>query len=1295
MVARTLRVAVLGSACWAAAATAQTVPGDGLLFSLSGEHGTTAEIGQGGTAPLLVSKVGTTPDGRIGKALRPASGFSLAWPAPGNMYAQRGTLSFFFRAGSPVGATPFPIFRAGGSDGTSWDMTFLRIDWNGHGFDAFVTDTGLARTRVSFRVAKTPSPGAWTHIAFAWDERSGVRLWIDGVAVARNDRKAVYDAGLFGFGPFQRVIAPYKVESTYNYLRTGDIDEVRVYDHALDDAAVVRLAQADTAPVIAQPARALTDPAVRADWAQRYGWNQRNAPLYLAAPVTAIRKVEFTDTRDQKEKMFRGADGIRETTWPGVYNRSRLLGRHDYFELPDWNVYATGGQHYTLSLPDEAWNRVEINGRAYGTLARDSGDGAATVLTRAAGLERTSTQLGNERHGGVIRFDNAAQETPIEEIGVYHVDPGSVPTGLASFDYVVDPTADPSAYPPLDDVRAHIAGRFVADERRIAVALPAGAPRRPAFASAGATMPIVHILVPGDFRDTSRIGQGGRFSYGAVNLGGGLDGVAIDLRALKVTAGADGLVPLNIRVKDPTWDDRDLLDINVAVKPGEARTVWLDTRDRILPEGASLHIVIASAAPDFDAAALAGTHVRLVYKPAAAAKAEHVADRLEQARDNLAFLVEEQPNTSTYPIFTRFARDVGDVLRVDPDNAVARAYWVEKNPDQPYAPLTLPPAPAGVPLWAFRQTEDLKLYRQFVDWWIDHRQIADGEFGGGLSDDTDLVNQWVPLALMGVEPERLAASQRRVLDATFANGMWSDGLSRIRADELHSYEEGINTVAQAMQLDWGDPSAIERGMAVARNYRRLTEVNPAGHRHFVSSYYSGTDIDRERIWGRQKPYSLLVLHPGLLLVNYNGAPAVKATVLGVLDGWLAHGKQDARGQWRLPAEIDWKSDAATGSGVASAANAFWAAWDWTGDARYLRPIASDLARHDLSAVSALNADLMARTPAGPALAAAIASGTIAGEGGAIDRNLGGSNDKDFARFVTWQQHGDTGILADLFGAEVLADQHRMPVLTDAHLWSDRVAVPSEILQRTRLGGVAHRRNAYYPGNLVRWHFDGAVAAEQVGILIPNGDPRRFTVTTFNMAATPATATMTGDQLAAGTWRLTERDGDAAPVVREVTLEHGRGVALTIPSRQTATYAFELVRPGDEPATRGDIGLSADDLTVARGKLTVTVHSLGAKPTPPGTATLVDATGRTIASARFAGLAAPLDLLPKTATVTMRLPRAVVATGQRVVLTLDGAPAETSTANDTATIGHPIADAPGLPTRRELLGTTLSASRLPD
>ena len=93
----------------------------------------------------------------------------------------------------------------------------------------------------------------------------------------------------------------------------------------------------------------------------------------------------------------------------------------------------------------------------------------------------------------------------------------------------------------------------------------------------------------------------------------GLDGIAIDLPALKVKPTHDGLIPLNIQVKDPIWPQRDMIDVSVSVSPGEARTLWLDLRDRILTDD-SLYLTIASAAPDFDAASLKGMNIRLVFK---------------------------------------------------------------------------------------------------------------------------------------------------------------------------------------------------------------------------------------------------------------------------------------------------------------------------------------------------------------------------------------------------------------------------------------------------------------------------------------------------------------------------------------------------------------------------------------------------------------------------------------------------------------------------------------------------------
>ncbi len=144
-------------------------PANGLLFYLSAEKGTTADVAAPGTeGPTFDSGVTKISEGARGAALSCGDSQRLAWTAPGNIYAQRGTLSFYWRARCPTGPTEFPIFRVGFGDHSSWDMVWLRIDYNGHGFDAFVTDAALARIRVSAPVEPFPQPGEWTHLALAW-----------------------------------------------------------------------------------------------------------------------------------------------------------------------------------------------------------------------------------------------------------------------------------------------------------------------------------------------------------------------------------------------------------------------------------------------------------------------------------------------------------------------------------------------------------------------------------------------------------------------------------------------------------------------------------------------------------------------------------------------------------------------------------------------------------------------------------------------------------------------------------------------------------------------------------------------------------------------------------------------------------------------------------------------------------------------------------------------------------------------------------------------------------------------
>jgi hypothetical protein len=232
--------------------------------------------------------------------------------------------------------------------------------YNGKGFDAFVTDASLARIRVSYTIPMFPGPTEWTHLALSWDETKGIRFYVNGRLAARKDGTAILYAGLDQFGTHSRIISPMQVQSAYNFVRGGDIDEVRIYDRMLSDDNIASLSRNEVPKMIPDLKRDVSTGDARQEWWYRYGWNRPGEyPPPLEGKAISIRKVEIHEAYDLKRWWWKGTDGIRETTWPGVYNRSRLPGRNDYFQLPDWDCYSLSGKSVTFYLPDEPWNQVE------------------------------------------------------------------------------------------------------------------------------------------------------------------------------------------------------------------------------------------------------------------------------------------------------------------------------------------------------------------------------------------------------------------------------------------------------------------------------------------------------------------------------------------------------------------------------------------------------------------------------------------------------------------------------------------------------------------------------------------------------------------------------------------------------------------------------------------------------------------------------------------------------------------------------------------------------------------------
>jgi len=1282
----------------------------GLLFYLSADKSFKADFSAGGTPdPNYQADVKILPNGAKGSYIQAGNNQLLSYWAPGNIYSQRGTLSFDWRSREPVDETEFPVFRVGYGDHSSWDMVWLRIDYNGHGFDAFVTDVNLNRTRISVPLQPFPKGDEWIHLALTWDETTGIRFYINGKLAATKAATGMFDAALDQFGPHSRIIAPQGVESSYNYDRGGDIDELRIYDRALSDDNIAQLAKNEIPTNIPALDRNVKEAAWQKEWNHNFGWNRpSDLPALLPAAQTTVRKVEIHDVYDLKRWWWKGTDGIAETTWPGVYNRSTLTGRFDYFQLPDWDCYAVSGKSVTFYMPNEPWNHLEVEGGAWGPftlLTPGNGNPKAVadpdqedptpqlshpLFQRPAGQERTTHDFAEPFTGGHVHFVNAEQWWPIAEFSAYYVHSGAEPAHpIAVLRYSVNTRTDlnnPSLTPVVDFIH----NRFPADERNIVVAMPGGGPApgagagRPAGrrgrpgapgadAATGeakpASLPIVHILIPADIRSLQP-GEGHGATYSWENMHAGLDGIAIDLPAMNFAPTADGRIPFNIQVKDPIWLMRDMLDFSFSVKPGEPHTLWLDTRDRILNPGKSLYITIASASPEFSSAALEGMNIRLIFKPYDEALPEHVFDRLTQVRDNYANMTEESVNSRKLNLFNRYDADISDLLRVDPTNDLGRKYWNENNHEQIRPPYTLPPTPAGVPDWAWLQTRDLHELSSLINWYVDNRQISDGEIGGGLGDDSDFFNWWPGLAMMGSTPDKLKVSLERGLDAMYANGMWENGLARAQYDELHSYEDGINTLGQALQIDYGSPKQLERAMVTAkREAEWLTGYNSAGQRQIRSAYYSGTKMATGGVWGWAKDRSYMVYHPSLLLAEYNGNPEVVKMISETADGFLAHRHADANGRMQMHFNVEFSTNKDLPSGGMTPWFVLWGAYRLTGNDKYTVPFGDDPA----SSLRLINADaldmLHVRDTWGKQLLASTPSAA---------RN-DSANASETSNQLAWQLTGDTTYLNKVYSAQLETAFERQFINREGSLWIDRIYFNNGELQRGRLGGVALMRNYDFPGNAVSWRFDsvaGIADPEQsVGILVPIGTPDHIHIIAFNMATQPLTAKMFGWEVNPGQWSITHcsvatpatATPDSCPAstpASTITFERSASTPITFAPGYTV-IDLTLKTPGAPYWSRYDLGIDPDDVKIEAGKMHVTVHSLGAVAAPAAKVVVRDAAGKTLATVATPTLKAPTDLLPKTATVSLTLPAHANVKGATV--TIESSGPETTQMNNSVTL----------------------------
>ncbi len=248
------------------------------------------------------------------------------------------------------------------------------------------------------------------------------------------------------------------------------------------------------------------------------------------------------------------------------------------------------------------------------------------------------------------------------------------------------------------------------------------------------------------------------------------------------------------------------------------------------------------------------------------------------------------------------ARLLETARRHFPDNRVVRMYLGQPIP----WPRTIPPL-AGAPPWANLQREGLEKLADLIHWWIDERQLPDGQFGGGWGDDVEMWRWWTPL-LIGFDDPKINAAQERISSGIFRQPHLRDGFTTRVTDVEHSNEDTTDTILPMMFLRPDDPIWQARAQKLAQYMReRWTGRNQRGQLQFRSIYFSVDRVDSSEARAFDTVYHPSVVQPALLLWQRTGDPE-----LGKLFGeWLrlwvdaAARAENGKPAGVLPSAIRW------------------------------------------------------------------------------------------------------------------------------------------------------------------------------------------------------------------------------------------------------------------------------------------------------------------------------------------------------------------------------------------------------
>ena len=731
-----------------------------------------------------------------------------------------------------------------------------------------------------------------------------------------------------------------------------------------------------------------------------------------------------------------------------------------------------------------------------------------------------------------------------------------------------------------------------------------------------------------------------------------LGGIALRLDVPDAPTGC----PLTAAVQDPLNPRQELIGADFSIGKAGALNLVLDFPDQVVPAGGRLWVTLTFGAP----VTVARAEADLLLLPREKALPQALAFRklvmkglfcqLSEARqwglirkttDREKFYKENHWGEGVKEL----SETIGQCKALGPADDTVRAYdeWVHRSQrDFPPFEPRIDAAP-GAPEWAVLARQAWLAARAVPAWWLEHRLVPTGEFGGEVGDDTDMYQNFADFPMLesdgvGAQVKAGAACLAELAEERHLE----NGLNKRTMDSLHAYEEGVNHESLMLWWNYGDPLAFERCLAAAKAMPALTTVTARGHRHFKSDDCGAEDLRIERPLGVDGHANALMLHPCLEVAWYNRSPAVLKFLREWGGAWAEHMKPGEYAQL-----VDVKTETATKTdprplmgayGGQGTAHAY--LYGVTGDPKYIRPFLDQWEQ---------GKDIYPARDFVPEMWHA----------GALD------GIPQPARESVLRGHkmgagialGDRTALREALKADIAELQRFGTMYTDAEVFTDRVFLYAMTnAARCYTGGYA-TRNRFQHTHAASW--DGFGTDYAALVLVARGS--HFKALLYNFGDKPLAGRVRLWTLAHGRYRLAlgpDADGDdkADKAARTETLEIARAtpLALTLPAKTVMVLDLEQMERLDPIEERADLALSAGEVRVEKGVVTGVVHNIGGKDAPAFVVALLDAAGKVRARQDLGPLAAPLDLLPKRLPFRLALPAGARPAGWRVVVAAAGA-----------------------------------------